>query len=170
MPIARCLLQAVQFLHDAGVIHKDIHPGNIFSSIIKDEVVPDKYNAMRFKLGDFGISRVVKDVDMFNTILAEWMLPPEFLKPNEFGIIDKRLDIYHTGLLLLEVIQGRPLKFTREQILDGVPRQMAETLPSPFNFALPKALRRHVASRTSSAMELWRDLSANISGTSQKNI
>jgi len=55
MPVARCLLQAVHFLHGSGVVHKDIHPGNVFTSIIKDEILPEQYNAMRFKLGDFGI-------------------------------------------------------------------------------------------------------------------
>jgi len=40
----------------------------------------------------------------------------------------------------------------------GVPRSLALTMPSPFNFALEKALRRHVLYRTANAMELWRDL------------
>jgi hypothetical protein len=33
-------------------------------------------------------------------------------------------------------------------------------LPPPYNIAREKALRRHVAFRTESAMELWRDLSS----------
>jgi hypothetical protein len=39
-------------------------------------------------------------------------------------------------------------------------REMALTLPSPLNFALEKALRRHVEFRTATVMELWRDLHA----------
>ena len=37
---------------------------------------------------------------------------------------------------------------------------MAFELPSPYNFALEKALRRHVEYRTANAMELWRDLNS----------
>ena len=158
MPIARCVLQAVHFLHGAGVVHKDLHPGNVFTSIIKDEIIPDKYNAMRFKVGDLGISKIIENIDAMNTLLAEWMLPPEAIAPAEFGKLDHRVDIYHCGLLFLQVLQGHTLNLTREQVLDGVPRQMAESLPPPFNFALAKALRRHVIYRTGSAMEFWRDL------------
>lgn len=158
MPIARCILQAVHFLHQAGVVHKDIHLGNVFTSLIKDEVVPDTYNAMQFKLGDFGISNLIGDVNVFNTLLAEWMLPPEHLNPTEYGTIDHRLDIYHCALLFLEILQGSQLQLTKQQVLDGVPRRMAEALRFPFNVALGKALRRHVAFRTASAIELWRDL------------
>jgi serine/threonine-protein kinase len=158
MPIARCVLQALHFLHGAGVVHKDLHPGNVFTSIIKDEVVPDKYNAMRFKVGDLGISKVIENIDAMNTLLAEWMLPPEAIAPSEYGQLDHRVDIYHCGLLFLQVLHGKVLGLTRQQVLDGVPRQMAEALPPPFNFALAKALRRHVTYRTASAMEFWRDL------------
>ena len=158
MPVARCVLQALHFLHGAGVVHKDLHPGNVFTSIIKDELVPDRYNAMRFKVGDLGISKVVEDIDAMNTLLAEWMLPPEAIEPAEYGKLDHRVDIYHCGLLLLQVLLGRTLNLTRKEVLDGVPRQMAEALPSPYNFALAKALRRHVTFRTASAMEFWRDL------------
>src|SRR5713226_3668764 len=40
------------------------------------------------------------------------------------------------------------------------PQERAIQLPAPFNFALEKALRRHVANRTQSAMERWRDLNS----------
>jgi len=158
MPIARCVLQALHFLHGAGVVHKDLHAGNVFTSIIKDEIIPDKYNAMLFKIGDLGISKVITDIDAMNTLLAEWMLPPEALNPDEFGTFDHRVDIYHCGLLFLQVLQGQQLGFTRDEVLEGVPRKMAEALPPPFNFAIAKALRRHVIYRTANAMEFWRDL------------
>lgn len=139
-------------------MHKDLHPGNVFTSIIHDEVVPDQYNAMRFKVGDLGISRVIQDIDAMNTLLADRILPPEAVDPAEFGKLDHRVDIYHCGLLFLQLLQGSTLNLTREQVVQGIPRQMAESLPYPFNFALSKALRRHVQCRTASAMEFWRDL------------
>ena len=90
--------------------------------------------------------------------LAEWMIPPEVLDPQEFGAMDHRIDIYHAGLLLLQIALSKEIKFTKEEILAGKPREMARGLPAPYNFALEKALRRHVDYRTASAQELWRDL------------
>src|SRR5580700_1893305 len=52
------------------------------------------------------------------------------------------------------------MTFTGDEIIAGKPRQLALQLPAPYNFALEKALRRHVASRTANAMELWRDLNS----------
>jgi hypothetical protein len=86
------------------------------------------------------------------------MLPPEAHDPAEFGPIDQRLDLYHVGLMLYQLTQGREVQFSRDEILAGRPREEALVLPTPYNFALEKALRRHVVYRTASAMELWRDL------------
>jgi hypothetical protein len=93
------------------------------------------------------------------------MLPPEVLRPAEFGPMDYHIDLYHVGLLLLQFACSKALTFTVEEVLAGKPREMAEALPAPLNFALAKALRRHVPSRTSSAMELWRDLKTSLPKT-----
>jgi hypothetical protein len=97
-------------------------------------------------------------MDINNTFIAEWMRPPEAINCQEFGPLDHRIDIYHCGLLMLQVLTGKELSLTREEILAGAPRDLAIKMPQPFNFALEKALRRHVPYRTASAMELWRDL------------
>jgi serine/threonine-protein kinase len=157
MPIARCLLQAVHYLHINDYVHQDIHPGNVFVAFLKDEMVKDNPNVMTFKLGDLGVTRVVHQVDGNNT-RAQWMLPPEVLDPQQFGPMGKTIDIYHTGLLLLQIALAKDIRFSKDEILVGKPRELALTLPAPFNFALEKALRRRVQFRTASAMDLWRDL------------
>lgn len=157
MPIARCLLQAVHYLHINHYAHQDIHNGNVFMAIVKDEMTPKDRDAMVFKLGDLGVSKLFDEIDAMNT-RAKWLQPPEVLDPSEFGPIDHRIDIYHSGLLLLELAYSKELRFSQEDIVEGKPRSMALELPTPFNFALEKALRRHVQYRTASAMELWRDL------------
>lgn len=156
-PVARCLLQAVNYLHINGVAHQDIHSGNVFSSFIKDELMPKDHSALLFKLGDLGVARFFTELSPTNT-RAQWMLPPEVLDGAEFGPIDKRIDIYHCGLLFLSLLYGRELRFSTEEILAGKPREMALTLEAPYRFALEKALRRHVQYRTADAMEFWRDL------------
>ena len=159
LPVARCLLQAINYLHLNNYIHQDIHLGNIFSVLMKDEIVSNEARIIKFKLGDLGVARLVTEVGVNNT-RAQWMLPPETLNPTEYGPIDLRLDIYHLGLILLQLAYSKELRFTQQEVLDGEPRQMALELAAPYRAALEKALRRHAQYRTATAMELWRDLNS----------
>ncbi len=158
--MARDILHGLDFIHKQGYVHKDMHPGNIFVSHHYDLMVPGKDPVWSFKIGDLGISRLETDIRLFNTILAQWMVPPEYLDPVAFGRIGKHVDIYHTGLLLLGLLLNRIPGFTREEIVEGVPRTMAEALKSPYASALSRALRRHVGQRTQSALEMWREIVA----------
>ena len=159
MPIARCLLQAVHYLHIHDYVHQDIHAGNVFAALVKNEMAPTDPSSVvtQFKLADLGIAKLRNQVSATNT-RAMWMLPPEVLDEAQFGPVDSRVDLYHSGLLFLQFALSTQLTFTREEILAGKPREQALGLPPPFNFALEKALRRHVQYRTATAMELWRDL------------
>ena len=161
MPIARPLLQAVHYLHLNNYVHQDIHEENIFLTFIEDEMTPQQDQAIQFKLGDLGVSKLLYDVDNTNT-RAQWLLPPEVLNSREFGPTDTRIDIYHLGLLFLQLAHSSRLQYTSDEILSGKPREMALELPPPYGTALEKALRRHVDYRTASAMELWRDLKSPI--------
>lgn len=156
-PVARCLLQAVNFLHTNQWAHQDIHLNNVFAAFARNEMNADDPGAIQFKLGDLGVSKVFGEIDATST-LAEWIRPPEAIEPNEYGPMDHRIDIYHSGLVFLQLAYGSELRFSRDEILAGRPREMALDLPAPLNFALEKALRRHVSFRTASAEELWRDL------------
>jgi hypothetical protein len=78
--------------------------------------------------------------------LNDSIRPPEAIDPTEFGPIDHRIDIYQTALLLLQFASSREIQFSRQEVLDGLPRQLALDLPAPLNFALEKALRRHAKS------------------------
>jgi serine/threonine-protein kinase len=159
-PIARCLLQAVHFIHTNGYVHQDIHLGNVFASFAKNEMGTDP-GAIQFKLGDFGVAKLFSEIDATNT-RALWMLPPEVLAEAEFGPIDHRQDIYHCGLLFLNLAYGKEFQFTQEDILSGKPRELSLQLTAPFSFAIEKTLRRRVAYRTETAMEVWRDLNSPI--------
>jgi serine/threonine protein kinase len=94
LPIARCLLQAVQYLHINQFAHQDIHANNVFAAFARDEMNADNPGAINFKLGDLGVSKVFGELDAANT-LAEWIRPPEALDPVEYGPLDQRIDIYH---------------------------------------------------------------------------
>jgi len=49
------------------------------------------------------------------------MSPPEVRDPQESGAMDHRIDIYHAGLLLLQIAVSKEIKFTKEEILAGKP-------------------------------------------------
>jgi hypothetical protein len=118
---------------------------------------PEEAGAIQFKLGDLGVARLVDDLSPFTTRNLG-LIPPEGFDPHEFGPYDQRIDIYHVGLLLLQLAYSKEIEFSKEETLAGRPRELALQLDAPLNFALEKALRRHAQYRTANAMELWRDL------------
>jgi serine/threonine-protein kinase len=158
-PLSRHLLQSVDYIHAQGYVHKDIHPGNVYVAHLQGAMGED-HRATVFKLGDVGISRLEPDIDVFNTMLAKWMLPPEALHPTTFGTVDRRVDIYHTGLTLMSLVLRRVPSFSEGEILNGAPRQLAESIRHPIGPVLARALRRHTKDRYQSALDFWRDLKA----------
>lgn len=157
--IARDVLHGLEYIHKNGYVHKDIHPGNILVSKHFDLMVPQKDPVWSFKIGDLGISNLEGNIRLFNTILAQWMLPPEYLNPNEFGMVGKTVDIYHSALLFLSLLLNQNITFTNEEILAGKPRIIAESLNFPYAAPISRALRRHASSRTQSALQFWREIS-----------
>jgi serine/threonine-protein kinase len=157
--VSRDILNGLHYIHDHGYVHKDLHPGNVFVSLQRDPMLPDQEPVLRFKIGDLGISRLEEDIILSNTILAQWMLPPEALNPHEFGFIGKHVDIYHVGLLLLSLLLNQTPDFTRDEIIAGYPRELAKGLESIYAPAIARALRRHVSARTPSAIAMWREIS-----------
>jgi serine/threonine protein kinase len=83
MAVARCLLQAVNYLHINKYVHQDIHLGNIFAAFIKDEMNTNRIGVIKFKLGDLGVSKLAAEVDATNT-RTQWLLPPR--SPQFIGI------------------------------------------------------------------------------------
>jgi serine/threonine-protein kinase len=157
--VAHSILQGIAFIHKEGYVHKDIHPWNVFSSLIRDKLVPGKDPVIVFKIGDLGITNLETEMDVFNTMVGKWMMPPEFLRPDQYGKIGKQVDMYHAGLVFLSLLLGRVPTFTENDILEGGPRTMAEQLKSIYSPAIAKALRRHVENRTQTALDFWKDIS-----------
>jgi len=175
-PVARCVLQATNYLHLNKYAHQDIHLGNVFAAFSRNELQPTEPGVIQFKVGDLGVSKLFSEIDASNT-LNNAIRPPEAFNPSEFGPMDSRIDIYHIGLLLLQLARSETLSFTQDEIIAGRPRELALELEAPLNTALEKTLRRHVMFRTANAMELWRDLQSppalpgtgNIDDTMQPN-
>ena len=158
--VASDILQALDYIHAAGYVHKDLHPGNIFVTETRRKRRLLGEPVWSFKVGDLGLTRLESDIRVFQTLLADWMRPPEAFNPEEFGAIGRHVDIYQTGLLLLALLLKEVPYFTQEEILGGIPQALAAQHDSKFGPVIAKALRRHVEWRTQTALEFWRELSS----------
>jgi serine/threonine protein kinase len=154
--IARQLLMTLQYLHDNGVVHSDLHAGNVLiSQIDKRPIV---------KLTDFGVAHQLESS-------TRWYRPqvanPKILTPElvTAGYTTTQSDLYQLGLCLYQMHTGFPAidvavpyPEIARQISEGTPRQKAEALGTPLSGVIAKLLRRRDAYRYQSAREVWDDL------------
>jgi serine/threonine protein kinase len=154
-PVARCVLQALHFLHKNLHAHKDIHLGNVLSIFHRNELDIANSQSISFKVADFGISNLIEEINPSSTVMANWIRPPEGFDHAAFGPLDHRADIYHTGLLLLQILVGRKLAYTEAEIMAGAAKELALSLHTPIGDVLAVALRRHAEFRYGSALDFW---------------
>jgi len=97
------LLDALHAAHERGVIHRDLKPDNVF-------VVPAGRRGERVKLLDFGISSKVDEVMAKLTVTGSVLGTPHYMSPEQASgeqDLDRRADIYATGVLLYECVVGK---------------------------------------------------------------
>ena len=106
LPIARDVCDALAAVHAAGVIHRDIKPGNIFMERTTDDL---GNTSERVKLLDFGIARIEWEETRITTVGSPVGTPGYMSPEQETGIeVDARSDIYSFGAALYECLVGEP--------------------------------------------------------------
>jgi len=158
--VARDVLQALDYIHAHGYVHKDLHPGNVFVVESRQQAAFIHRIVRSFKIGDLGLTRLETDSNAFQTRLAEWMRPPELIDPDTFGPVGRQVDLYQAGLLMLSLLLKEIPYFTMDEIVDGIPQAVAQDHASPYSPVIARALHPDVEMRTQTALEFWREWSA----------
>ena len=153
--------QALASAHGAGLVHRDVKPGNIL--LIDDGPVP------HVKVTDFGIARAtIDDARLANTDLTDpgtVMGTMKYIAPEvvEGHAADGRSDVYGLGVVLFEMLTGRvpfeactPLATAIARLNEDPPRprQLRAGVPRSLEQVTLKALARDPSDRYASAEEL----------------
>ncbi|MCP3058783.1 protein kinase [Myxococcus sp. K38C18041901] len=134
--IARQMGSALQAAHGAGVVHRDLKPGNVF-------LVPTELAGMsveHVKLLDFGISKIIdsKTVQTQDAILLgtpQYMAPEQATGKNRE--VDPRTDIFSFGCMVYEML-ARKLPFKDGGILPELIYRIVYDPPEPLLEVAPQ--------------------------------
>ncbi len=118
------VLDALESVHDAGIVHRDIKPGNIMLDA-----------GGRAVLMDFGLARRVERPTI--TAVGAILGTPEYMSPEQARgePADQRSDLYACGIVLFEMLTGRPPFSGKDTI--AILRQHAEKAPPELSELAP---------------------------------
>ena len=153
--LGRDICSALIACEEKNIIHRDIKPANILKS--------ERGNC--YKLGDFGIARIMDHTTYASSAGSPLFIAPEIDLREQYG---KEVDIYSLGLVLYWLVNNQRLPFepisgdltAEEQVKARVKRLRGETIPSPrtdnekLRDVILKATRFDPKERYASAQEM----------------
>ncbi len=158
--IARIGLQAARALnhaHQAGILHRDIKPGNL---LLDSEGV--------IWITDFGLAKSENELSL--TAPDDVVGTLRYISPERFhGQVDARSDIYALGLTLIELCTRKHVfeQAGRTELIRNImegnvtpPREINPDIPEALENILLKATAKNPAQRYQAAAEMADDLRA----------
>ena len=118
--------RGLQFLIEAGVVHRDIKPGNLLVAL-------GEFHAPTIKILDLGISRLMSETEDGGRLNRESSIgTPDYVAPEQVdsrGEVDIRADIYSLGCTLFELLTGR-VPFGGRTVVEKIMARMVNDPPS----------------------------------------
>ncbi len=158
------VLTALEYSHRAGVVHRDIKPGNIM-------ITPNG----QVKVMDFGIARAISDSSATIAETSAIVGTAQYFSPEQARgeTVDARTDLYSTGIVLFELLTGRapftgdnPVAVAYQHVnAEAVPPSSINPRVSPAMDAVTlRALSKDRFERYQSAIEFRQNVEAAAAG------
>ena len=158
------VLDALEYSHRAGIVHRDIKPGNIMLT-----------STGAVKVMDFGIARAMEDSSATVTQTHAVVGTAQYLSPEQARgeLVDARSDLYSTGCLLYELLTGQPpftgdsavaIAYQHVREIPKPPSALAADVPESLDRVVLKALAKARDDRYQDAAHMRTELLAAARG------
>ena len=153
--LGKDICKALILCENRNIIHRDIKPDNVMIS---------SFGA--YKLGDFGVSKVMGHTTVGTMTGTEGYIAPEVLHMEKYG---KEVDIYSLGIVMYGLLNNRRMPFieatgklTPSKVNEAsMRRYQGEKIPAPYNGSAElkqivlKACEYRPKDRYTSAQEMY---------------
>jgi len=164
LEITAGILAALDYAHRHGIVHRDIKPANVMLTRTGD-----------VKVMDFGIARAMNDTGTTMTSASAVMGTAQYLSPEQARgeVVDARSDLYSAGVLLYELLTGRPpftgdspvsIAYQHVSEMPVPPSQVDPGVTAQVDSVVLQALAKRTEDRYQTAADFRADVERAIAG------